>query len=249
MTDISLRQAAIIAGTSILAMAILAGFAYGFALDRLIVQGNAELTSSSIIASETLFRTAIFSFLIVLLCDVLAAWSLNIFLRQVSKELSLLAAWLRLIYAGMLGVAILNYTTILLLIQGSDYLSVFEKGQINAIILLLANAFNGIWAAGLVVFGFHLLTLGYLVFRSGYVPKIFGLLLIIASLCYLTSNSASLLLSNYGRYKGTVDMLLSLPMIIGELGFGLWLLLRGGKTTTATEAPVHIRNLTTYPTL
>lgn len=249
MTDISIRQAAVIAGTTILAMAILAGFAYGFAFDRLIVPGNAELTASSIIASQTLFRTAIFSFLIVLLCDVLAAWSLNVFLRQVSKELSLLAASLRLIYAGMLGVAILNYTTILLLIQGSDYLRVFEQGQINAIILLLANAFNGIWAAGLVVFGFHLLTLGYLVLRSGYVPKVFGLLLIIAALCYLTSNSASLLFSNYSRYKGTVDMLLSLPMVIGELGFCVWLLIRGGKATTTTETPGAIKQLTTNPAL
>jgi len=236
MINISLRQAAIIAGTTIVTMAILAGFAYGFVLDRLIVQGDADLTARNIVASEMLFRTAVYAFLLVLVSDVLAAWSLNVFLKQVSKELSLVTAWLRLVYACILGVAILNYSTILLLVSQSDYLNVFAEGQINALILLLANAFDGIWAVGLVVFGFHLLILGYLVFRSGYVPKVFGLLLMIASLCYLTSNSASLILSNYGRYKGTVDMLISLPMIIGELGFGLWLLLRGAKVRTSTHA-------------
>jgi hypothetical protein len=229
MINISLRQAAIIAGTTIVTMAILAAFAYGFVLDRLIVQGDADFTARNIVGSEMLFRAAVYAFLLVLVSDVLAAWSLNVFLKQVSKELSLLMAWLRLVYASILGIAILNYSTILLLVSKSDYLNVFGEGQLNALILLLANAFNGIWAVGLVVFGFHLLILGYLVFRSGYVPKVFGLLLMIASLCYFTSNSASLILSNYGRYKGTVDMLLSLPMIIGELGFGLWLLLKGAK--------------------
>jgi hypothetical protein len=251
MTDISLRQAAIIAGTSILAMAILAAFAYGFVLDRLIIPGNADLTAQNIIASETLFRTATFSFLIVLICDVVAAWSLNVFLNRVSRELSQLAAWLRIIYAGILGVALLCFTTILLLLPESDYLKVFGHKQVSATILLLANAFNSIWAAGLVVFGFHLLILGYLVVRSGYVPKIFGVLLVIASLCYLANNSASLLVSGYDRYKGTVEIFLSLPMIIGELGFGIWLLLRGGKTTTigTIGTPAHTGEFTASPAL
>jgi hypothetical protein len=245
--DISFRRAAVIAGTAILAMAILAAFAYGFVLNRLIIPVNADLTAGNIIASETLFRAAIFSFLLVLICDVLAAWSLNVFLKRVSKELSLLAAWLRIIYAGILGVAILCFTTILLLLPESGYLKVFGHKQVSAIMLLLANAFNSIWAAGLVVFGFHLLILGYLVLKSGYVPKVFGVLLIIASLCYVVSNSTSLLFSSYEAYKGTVEMFLSLPMIIGELGFGIWLLLKGGKVAITTETPVHIREFITNP--
>ncbi|CAF4430894.1 unnamed protein product, partial [Rotaria magnacalcarata] len=65
-------------------------------------------------------------------------------------------------------------------------------------------------------------------FKSGYIPRLFGILLIIASLCYITSNFANLLLSNYEKYKATVELFISLPMIVGELGFGLWLLFKGG---------------------
>jgi len=170
---------------------------------------------------------------------VVVAWSLRVFLNQVSQELSTLAAWLRLTYASMLGIALLNFTTILFLVRGEEYLTAFEADQVQALALLLINAFNGIWSAGLVVFGFHLLILGYLVYRSGYVPRVFGILLAAASLSYLTSNSASLLFSDYDRYKGAVDLFLSVPMVIGELGFGLWLLFKGGKQELASDS-LHI---------
>lgn len=227
--DISHRKAAKVAGFAILTMAILAGFAYGYVLKSLVVPENANTTVNNIIASETLFRAAIFSFLLVLICDVLTAWALFIFLKQVNQSLSLLAAWLRLVYTAILGTAILNFVIVLFLVSGADYLKAFEVGQVNAQVLLFLNAFNGIWSIGLIVFGCHLIVLGYLAFKSGYIPKIFGILLIIASLCYIVSNSASLLLSDYERYKGTVESILSVPMIIGELGFGLWLLFKGGK--------------------
>ena len=231
ISDISPRQAALVAGAAILVMAILAGFAYGYVLKALIVPGDANSTANNIMASETLFRAAIFSFLLVLICDVVTAWALHIFLKKVNQSLSLLTAWLRLVYAAILGTAILNFVIILFLVSGADYLKAFEVGWLNAQVMLLLNAFNGIWSIGLVVFGCHLLVLGYLVFQSGYVPKILGVLLIIASLCYLTTNSASLILSNYKHYKETVELVLSVPMIVGELGFGFWLLFKGGKVT------------------
>ena len=70
-----------------------------------------------------------------------------------------------------------------------------------------------------------------MLFRSVYISKIFGVLLIIASVCYITSNFANLLLPNYEKYKATVELFISLPMIVGELGFGLWLLFKGGKAS------------------
>jgi len=164
----------------------------------------------------------------VLICDVLAAWALHVFLKQVNENLSLLTAWLRLVYSAILGIALLNFVFVLLLLNDANYLSVFETSQLNALVTFFLNAFNSIWSIGLVVFGCHLYVLGYLVFKSGYVPKIFGSLLIIASLCYITSNFANLLLPNYEKYKATVELFISLPMIVGELGFGLWLLFKGG---------------------
>ncbi|CAF5005229.1 unnamed protein product [Rotaria sp. Silwood1] len=228
MLHISQRKAALVAGWSILIMAILAGFAYGFVLQGLIVPDNTTLTANNIKSSMMLFRLSIYSFLIILICDILAAWGLHVFLKQVNENLSLLTAWFRLVYSAILGTALLNFIFIVLLLTGENYLSVFEISQVNALITFFLNAFHNIWSIGLIVFGCHLYMLGYLVLKSGYIPKIFGVLLIIASLCYLVNHSANLLLLNYEKYKATIELFISLPMIVGELGFGLWLLFKGG---------------------
>ncbi|CAF3142071.1 unnamed protein product [Rotaria sp. Silwood2] len=228
MFNISQRKAALVAGWSILIMAILAGFAYGFVLQGLIVPENPTLTANNIKSSMMLFRLSIYSFLIILICDILAAWGLHVFLKQVNEHFSLLTAWFRLVYSVILGTALLNFIFIVLLLNGENYLSVFEISQINALVTFFLNAFHNIWSIGLIIFGCHLYMLGYLVLKSDYIPKIFGILLIIASLCYSINHSANLLLHNYEKYKPTIELFISLPMIIGELGFGLWLLFKGG---------------------
>jgi Domain of unknown function (DUF4386) len=228
-SGISLRKAALIAGLSIVAMAILAGFAYGFVIMSLVVPNDAVATAKNIRASEMLFRSASFCFLLVLICDILVAWALYIFFEPINKSLSLLTAWLRLVYAGILGTALLNFAIVLALVNGSSYLGVFEPQQVDAQMMLFINGFNGIWSMGLFVFGCYLLVLGYLAFTSGMVPKILGILLSLAGACYLLTNVANLLWPSYPDYKVTVEMILSLPMIVGELGFGLWLLFKGGK--------------------
>lgn len=117
----------------------------------------------------------------------------------------------------------------MLLLSGSDYLTVFNTDQLHAQVLLFLNAFNTEWAIGLEVFGFHLFLLGCLVIKSGYIPRIIGVLLIITSLCYLITNFANLLLPNYENYKAIIELVLSVPMAIGELSLAFWLLFKGGK--------------------
>lgn len=229
MKDLSQRKAAVVAGGALLLMAIAAMFAYGFVLGNLIVPEDASATANKIIASVMLFRIGICSFLVVLVCDVVVAWALYVFLKQVNKSLSLLTAWLRLVYATILGIALLNLVIVLLLLSGADYLTVFKTDQLHAQVLLFLKAFNIEWAIGLVVFGFHLFLLGCLVFKSGYIPRILGVLLIIASLCYLITNFANLLLPSYENYKATIEPVLSVPMAIGELSLAFWLLFKGGK--------------------
>jgi hypothetical protein len=230
-SSISQRQAAIIAGVALVLMAIVAGFAYGFVFTRLVVPGNAVATSQNVTNSELLFRAGILGWLIILLLDVIVAWALYIFLKPANKNLALLTAWLRLVYASMLGVAVLNLVLVLLLVHGADSMRVFEPYKLDALMLFFLNAFSSIWSLGLIVFGCHLLVLGYVVITSGFIPKIFGVLLIVASLGYLLTNGATLLYPNYEQYKATVEMILSAPMAIGELAFGVWLWVKGEKTS------------------
>lgn len=231
--DGSQRQAALVAGFAIVIMAAAAGFAASYVLDSLFVPGDAAATANNIEASELLFRSGIFGWLIILICDVLAAWGLYVFLKPVNQSLSLLSSWFRLIYTAVLGTALLNFVIVLLLISGADYLAAFETAQLQALVLIFLNGFNNLWSIGLVVFGIHLLLLGYLVLKSGFIPKIWAVLLLIASLGYMITNVANLLVPNYEAYKGTIELIFILPMILGELGLAFWLLFRGGKESSA----------------
>ena len=229
VNDVSRRKAALAAGISIVVMAVVAGFSFGFVLDSLVVSGDAATTVANILASETLFRAGVFGWIVILILDVIVAWALYVVLKGANKSLSLLAAWFRLVYAAILGVSLLSFVLVLLLVSGADYLKAFEPDQLAALVLLFLNAFYGIWGIGLVIFGCHLLLLGYLVFKSDYIPKILGVLLVIASFGYLIVSLGNLLLPTYEAYIEMIELVFTLPMIIGELGLGLWLLFKGGK--------------------
>jgi hypothetical protein len=108
-----------------------------------------------------------------------------------------------------------------------EYLNLFTAGQLYARVMLLLDAFNHIWLIGLIFFGLHLFVLGYLVFKSGYIPKILGILLIIAALGYLVDSFANFLLPRYDSYEMVFLMVVFVPAFIAELSFCLWLLFKG----------------------
>jgi hypothetical protein len=229
--DTSLRQAAVVTGVSILVMAVAAVLATDVTIGSLVVPGDARATTGNIQASGMLFRSGILSWLIVLVCDVLAAWGLYIYFKPVNRSLSLLMACFRLVYAAILGTALANYVKVLLLVSGDDYQAALGIHQLQAQVMLFLDAFNVTWSIGLAVFGFHILVLGYLVVNSGYIPKFFGVLLIIAFLGYLITTANDLLIPGRENFKTIVELLFAIPMIVGEVGLGLWLLIKGGKGT------------------
>jgi hypothetical protein len=222
IADISLRQAAIVAGVGLLIMTIVAPFAEFSVRQGLIVPGDAATTARNIMADELLFRLAICLYLIVAMLDVVIAWALYIFLKPVNKGLSLLMAWFRVVYAAILAVVLLNFVIALQLLSGADYLAVFETDQLQALMMLFLNAFGYGWDLGLVIFGLHLLLLGYLIYKSGYIPKILGILLVIASFGYLIDSFGKLLSPTY-------DLNIALFTFIGEVLLVFWLLIKGAR--------------------
>jgi hypothetical protein len=228
---ITTRKAAIITGTAILIMTAAAVSATDLTIGSLIVPNNPAATTNNIEASEILFRFGVFSWLITLICDVLAAWGLYIFLKPVNKDLSLLMAWLRLVYVALLGTAMLNYIKVLLLISGENYVSGFGTDQFQSQVMLLVNAFDNMWSIGLFVFGLHVFLLGYLSYKSGYIPKIFGILLIIAFAGYAITTLGNLLIPDYDNYRMVLGLIFILPML-SEVALGLWLLIKGGKVSS-----------------
>ncbi len=226
IADISLRKAAIVAGFALLIMLIPAIFANFFVFPSLIVSGDAATTANNIMANKGLFRAGIGSWLIVITLDVVTAWALYVLLKQANKSLSLLAAWFRLMHAAIFGITLLNLVFVSVLLSGADYLTVFETSQLHALVSLFLNGYDYGFSIGLFFFGFHLGILGYLVYKSGYIPRILAVLLIISSFCYLIINAGSILLPNYPEI---ITQVIGVPAFIGEFLLMLWLLWRGAK--------------------
>ena len=227
--DISLHEAAGIAGFGYLIIFVFGFFANFFVLQSLIAPGDAATTAHNIIAHELLFRIGIFSFLIMVIFDVVVAWALYVLLKPVNKSLSLFSAWFRLVNGTIFGIALYNLVSVLQLLSGAEYLKVFDMGQLQAQVMFVLDTFNITWLIGLVFFGVHLFILGYLIFKSGYIPRILGVLLIIASLGYLVDSFANFLLPNYRIYEALFSLIVVVPGVIGELSFTVWLLLKGVK--------------------
>lgn len=218
-----------VAGLLYLVIVVCGGFSMMYVPSRIVVSGDATATASNIAASESLFRIAIASDTVIFLSEIALVAVLYVLLKPVSETLSLVAALSRLSMTLVQGINLLLNLTVLLLLSGVDYLKVLEADQQHGLALLLINAHgNGvvIWGA---CFGLHLLVLGYLLLKSGYVPRILGVLLAIHSVGYLTQSFGRILLPNHDAIVSTICLVFLAPGTIGELSFVFWLLLKGVK--------------------
>ena len=226
IADISLRQAALIAGLGYLVV-----FLFGFGnvrREKLIVRGDAAATASNIVASESQFRVGIATWIVMLAADVVVAWALYVFLKPVSESLSLLTAWVRLVYVAVAAIAVVNLLSLLELLSGADDSEVFQPDQRNAQAMLFLKSYDFGFNVGFVFFGLHILGLGYLIVRSNYIPTVLGVLLIIASVGYLIDSFASFLSSDYANNEVLFFVFVAVPAIIAELSLTVWLLIWGG---------------------
>lgn len=210
-TGISLRTAAIIAGVGLLLMAILSPIAYLNTFQSLVNFDDASLTAQNVLNSTGAFRTCILLLFTVAILDIVVAWGLYILLIPVNKNLSALAAWLRVIYAGIFIFAISKLYVALQVISadGTQAMSFLK-------------AFQSIWDMGLILFGFHLLILGYLVFKSGYVPKWLGAFLVLAAVGYIVDGVGKTLSPDY-------NLNIAQFTFAGEVLLIFWLLWKGIK--------------------
>ncbi|MBK1812197.1 DUF4386 domain-containing protein [Clostridium sp. YIM B02505] len=227
---ISLRTAALIAGITICIIAITAGFSVGVVQSKLIVEGDSASTMYNIKNSLSLFQLGIFNWLVTLIGDIVISWALYIFLKQFDNSLSLLGAWFRLAYSAILGIAILNLIFVAILLNTKYKFSFPEPEQLQFLVLLFIIGFNKIWSLGLIIFGAHLFIIGYLVIKSGFLPKTLGILLVIASFSYIFIHIMHLFLPQLESTTKILESILSLPMAASELGLGIWLLFKGGKS-------------------
>jgi hypothetical protein len=204
---------------------ILAGmFAVIFVRDKLIVSGDVTATANNIIASPLLWRIGIAGDLIMHVCDVPLMLIFYVLLRPANKNLALLAVLFNLVQTAVLVANKLNLLAALFLLGSADYLKAFEPHQLHALSYLSLKLHDYGFGVGLIFFGCECLVVGYLIFRSGYLPKTIGVLMQIAGLCYLT-NSFALLLAP--TFASIIFPAIMVPALIAETSFCLWLIVKG----------------------
>ena len=205
----SIIKTARMAGFLYLLVAVCSGFAASVR-SSLVVSGDAAATVNHIIASVMLFRINIVSDLIGQVFHILLALVLYELLKTVNKNQALLMVILALVPVPIAMLNQINQFAVLPLLSSADYSQVMFFLNLHNQGVLIAQIFWGLW----------LFPLGYLVFKSGYIPRVLGVLLIIAGLGYLLDSFGNFLLPNY-------DLTISMFTFIGEVLFLLWLLIKG----------------------
>ena len=201
-------------------MIVIAPFANFYVLDGLVVRTDAALTVANLRISGDLFRWGVGAFLVVALLDVIVAWGLNDLLAPSDQSGARLAAWLRVAYAAVLAVALAPLLGALRWTQDLTYLTQLNPALVQAQVMSALDDFARLWDLGLSVFGLHLVVLGVVVFRSGFVPSWLGVVVALAGLAYLADTFGRIL------FPG-LDLSWLMILFFGEAVFMLWLLWRG----------------------
>ena len=218
------RKAARIAGVLYLIIFIVSPSAFLMSKSNVLVPDDAAATFSNIQASESMFRLGVASETIVFLLELVLAAILYELLKPVNAAMSLSAAFSRVAEAVIQAVNLLPSILILLLVSGAGYLAAFETDQLHALVLLLLDVYGDMVLVWGFTFGLHLLLLGFLVYKSGYFPRILGILLILSSAGYLIESYGTFVAPQYAELYATVVLALG---VLGELPFTVYLLWKG----------------------
>ncbi|MBV9720157.1 MAG: DUF4386 domain-containing protein [Candidatus Eremiobacteraeota bacterium] len=217
----SISTYARIAGALLLVGFVAGGFGELFVPSKLIVPADATATAHNIMASESLFRMGFVGYLVEAVCDVSTTLLLYVLLRPVNKNLALLAAFFGLVGTATYAIAEFFYFAALQLLEGATYLRTFSPEQLNTLALLSLKLYGDGAEVFMAFGGVGSIIVGYLIFRSCYLPKTLGVLLALAGLGFITINVALVLAPAYA------SPVLLLPVLLATLSLALWLLVKG----------------------
>ena len=216
----SIHVYARVAGAVFIIAIVAGGFGEAYAPSQVTLDGNAAATAHNILASDLLFRLGFAGYLVEAITDVALTFLLYVLLRPVHANLAFLAVLFRLMATATFAFSELFYFAPSLILGGDGYLKTFSPEQLNSLALLSLNVYSAGGHLFNVHYGVASIILGFLMFRSGYMPRVFGALwflggvgFVIASLMWVfAAANASLFL---------------LPQIVALLSLGIWLLVRG----------------------
>lgn len=201
-------------------MAIVAGAVMGTIFNTLFKSNPAD-AKAFVQGNSTQYIWGVSGWIVILLCDLIVSWGLYKYYRKINPKKAGIMGVSRLIYSGILAVGIINLCLVFPLLN--------VAGATGENILMHIHRFQYFWEMGLIVFGVHLLLLASLVCKNGTIRQAISAMLFLAGVGYIVTNTANFTMEGYGQYEDTLEAVFMLPMILGEVGLAVWLLVRGGK--------------------
>ena len=217
----SIQTYARIAGVLLLVSLVAGGFGEAYAPSTLIVSGNATATAHNIMVSDVLFRLGFLGYLIEAACDVTLTFLLYVLLQPVHARLALLAVLFRIMATATFAFAELFYFAPSLILGGAGYLQTFSINQLHTLALLSLTVYGFASSFSSLFYGIGSLLLGYLLVRSGYLPRSLGVLWMIGGIGFVAGIVVLVLAPTYA------SPLLQVPTVLGLLFLAIWLLIRG----------------------
>jgi len=218
----NVQRYARVAGVLFLISLVAGGLGEAYIPSRIIASGDAAATVANIRNFNMLYRLGFATFMIESLCDITIVLLMYALLKPVNREVSLLAGFIGLVGTAVFAVAELFYVAPVLIIGGSaGYLNSFSPEQLNSLTLLSLKFYGYGGMITTAYYGMSWILRGYLIFRSGYLPKFLGVLMAIGGSGFLVRNFLLILTPSYAS-----EVLLML-MFPGGLTLAIWLLVKG----------------------
>lgn len=206
-------------------MGIFAPFSLLYVPNTLIVRGNATATAENIRGAQTLFQFGIFGHLFTIIVFIFVAMVLYRLLNGVNRMQAALMVILVLVSIPLSLVSVLSELAALSLVRGAEYLEVFSRSQLDALALLFLVIRGKAILFAQIFWGLWLIPFGMLVIRSGFIPRVLGILLILNGLAYPVMSLTGLF---FPEYASLVDRI-AFPALLGELWIMLWLIVKGAR--------------------
>jgi hypothetical protein len=205
-------------------MTILTGMFAFVAGARFIVPGDAATTATNIMANESLYRLSFTANIVAAACYLAVTLFIYVLLKPVNRNIALLGVFFSLMGCAIGALSSLLYFAPITILGGAKYLSVFSVEQLQALALAFGTLSLRANDMGMVFFGLHVLSIGYLIRHSTFLPRILGTLLIIAGICYLTNSFAHFLSLPFKAYLAPF---VAVAALLGEGSLTGWLLVKG----------------------
>lgn len=232
-TKFSNNKLARISGLIYLGVVLTGIFSLMYVPDKLIVENNAQLTYQNIISSESLFRLWIVCGLLCYTLFLFLPLVLYKLLHEVNETHAKLMVILAMMSVPIYFLNVQNEFNILSIINNKNTSIDLSVEQIQMQIMLYLNQYDNGMRIVHIFSGLWLYPFGFLVFKSGFLPKILGVLLMLGCFGYLINFIGNTLFTNYSKIG--ISSYISLPASIGEIGICLWLLIAGVKERKNTS--------------